>query len=323
MRVLIFGAGAVGQLFGARLHRAGHEVLLVARTEDVVAIRARGLRVEGVFEGNFPVPAVDALVDGLSTELLLLTTKSFDVESAGREIALRLRPPPPILAIQNGIGIEEHLRQGLGSAAGAETPVLRGVHTVPATRLGPGSVRQPGEGEMRIGTPSDPAGRGAADRFVELLRSGGIPTQQIAGIEREVWKKLLVNSAVNPVTADHGIVNGQLARDPWRGQAETLLYESLQVARAEGVEIPEEEALAALWKVVRETAQNRSSMLQDLSRHRRTEIEEISGEILRRGESHGLRLPATRRIVERIRARSAPGSVEPPNSEAPEAGKRV
>ncbi|MCI4334343.1 MAG: 2-dehydropantoate 2-reductase [Thermoplasmata archaeon] len=305
MRVVVFGAGAVGQLFGARLLRAQHEILLVARTEEVVAIRGHGLRVEGETEGVFPVPAVDALIDGITPDVVLLTVKSFDVESAGVELGRRLRPVPPVLATQNGLGIESTLRRGLERGrAGSPVPVVvRAVHTIPVTRLGPGSIRQAGVGELVLGRPAPETEAAAADRFAELFDSAGFTVRRVSDIEREVWRKLLVNAAINPVTADHGIPNGQLANEPWRGQAEELLAEALQVSRAEGFDFSDEEAPAELWRVVRATAANRSSMLQDLRRGRPTEIEAISGELLRRGGVHGLKLPATERALERIRRR--------------------
>lgn len=311
MRVTVFGAGAVGQLFGARLQRARHEVVLVAREAEVVAIRLNGLRVEGAFEGTFEVAAVDALTEGMSTEAVLLTVKAPDVRAAGEEIARRLRPVPPILALQNGLGVEEELLAGLvaGGAADQPGPVVRGVNTVPVTRLEPGRVRQPGEGEVVLDAGSDPA----TQLFADLLASAGLAVRRSPDLPREIWKKVLVNAAINPVTADHGIPNGQLARDPWRGQAEKLLHEARRVAAAEGFEFTEEEAEAELWKVVRATAHNRSSMLQDLDRGHRTEIDAISGALLVRGKRHGLELPQTARILARIRAREPNASVPRPN----------
>lgn len=306
MRVVVFGAGATGQLFGARFLRAEHEVLLIGRPEEVVAIRGHGLRVEGETEGVFPVPIVDALIDGITPDLVLLTVKSYDVEKAGEEIGARLRPIPPVLATQNGLGIESALRRGIARSRphGPPPVVLRAIHSIPVTRLGPGSIRQAGTGEIVLGRPTPPAEATAADLFETLFTSAGFPVRRVVDFEREVWRKLLVNAAINPVSADHGVPNGRLAEEPWRGQAEALLLEALEVSRAEGFQFSESEAEAELWRVVRATAANRSSMLQDLRRGRPTEIDAISGELLRRGKAHGLALPATERALERIERRS-------------------
>ncbi|HEV2449080.1 MAG TPA: 2-dehydropantoate 2-reductase, partial [Thermoplasmata archaeon] len=171
-------------------------------------------------------------------------------------------------------------------------------------RLGPGSIRQAGTGEIVLGRPTPAAEATAAEQFEALFTSAGFTVRRVVDFEREVWRKLLVNAAINPVSADHGVPNGRLADEPWRGQAEALLLEALEVSRAEGFEFSEGEAEAELWKVVRATAANRSSMLQDLRRGRPTEIDAISGELLRRGKSHGLTLPATERAFERIERRT-------------------
>lgn len=312
MRVVVLGAGAIGCLLAARLHRARHEVLLVGREADVVAIRLHGVRVEGPDGGAYDVPAVDALTAGLSTEALLLAVKTPDLNAAGEEIARRLDPIPPILVLQNGLDVELDLLRALEAAGGSTVPgtVTRAVNSIPATRLGPGQVRPAGTGEILLERPDVPGARAAADRFDELLRSAKIPVRRVPEIAREVWRKLIVNAAINPVTADHRIPNGQLARDPWRGQAEALLAEARSVAAAEGFAFAAAELEADLWRIVRATAANRSSMLQDLDRGRPTEIEAISGAVLRRGAAHGLALPATERAYERIRRRAGRGATE-------------
>ncbi len=305
MRVVVFGAGAIGCLFAARIARVHHEVLVVAREPEVVAIRVNGVIVEGRDPMTAFLPAVDALTDGMRSDALLLTVKAPDVRAAVREIGRRIRPLPPILALQNGLGVERAIAEGLKEAEAPLPPGLlsRGVNTVPATRLGPGRVRAAGEGEVLLGTPPTPEGRASVDLFRELLGAAGIAVRAVPDIDREVWRKALLNAAINPVTADHGIPNGQLARDPWRGQAEALLREAIGVARAAGQEFDPDEIESDLWRVVRATAANRSSMLQDVDRGHRTEIDAISGELLRLGADHGLELPATRRAYDRIRAR--------------------
>jgi 2-dehydropantoate 2-reductase len=306
VRVIIFGAGAIGGLLGALLHRAHNEVVLIARERDVVSIRLNGLVVEGATEGTFHLPAFDALTDGMESDALLLTVKAPALHAAGLEIGKRLRPLPPILALQNGLEVESEIVSGIQEAGARSLPggVSRGINTIPATRLSPGHIRHAGGGELLLDLPQLPEAQANAARFLELMRSAGISVRQVPDFRREVWRKLLVNASINPVTADHGVLNGQLALDPWRGQAETLLREALSVARAEGVDFPLEEVEADLWRIVRATQQNKSSMLQDVERGGVTEIDAISGALLRLAERHGLKLPATERAYQRIRARA-------------------
>ncbi|MCI4368332.1 MAG: 2-dehydropantoate 2-reductase, partial [Thermoplasmata archaeon] len=147
---MVFGAGAVGSLLGARLSRGGHHILLVARREHVEEINAHGLHVEGQIQGTFPLEAATDLPDRYSTDALLLTVKSYDLATAGAQIARRLLAPTPILALGNGLEIEPLLLEGLSSGGWARPQewVVRGVNSIPATLLGPGRVRQAGEGDV-------------------------------------------------------------------------------------------------------------------------------------------------------------------------------
>ncbi len=184
--------------------------------------------------------------------------------------------------------------------------VVRAVHSVPALWVGPGVVRATGTGEVILPTPG---GRGALagpiELFKELLRGAGLTVRTSSDIDREVWRKALLNAAINPVTALHGVPNGRLIDGSLRSEAVALLTEARAVARAQGFVFGEAEATREFERVVRATSENRSSMLQDIDRGRPTEIEAISGELLRLGAVHGLDLPHTRAACVAVRARAA------------------
>jgi len=301
--VLVLGAGAVGSLFGARLAASGESVLLVGRSAHVGAIRHRGLTVEGVAPGTFrPQASVDIPRDWTG-DAVLLTVKSFDLRTAASELARSVRPLPTAL-LGNGLGIEELARDAL-RAGGWERPerfLVRVVHTIPATFVGPGTVRASGTGELVVPDPSS-AGEGAPSvaAIVALFRRGGFPVRTSADFELEVWRKVVVNAAINPVTARHRVTNGALAEGPVGAEAQLLLEEAVDVARRYGIGLDLATAKADLARVVQATASNRSSMLQDVERGRPTEVEAISGEILRRGRALGMELPATARALDDVR----------------------
>lgn len=302
MRLVVVGAGAIGTLFGALLQRAGNEVTLVARPEHASAIQRDGVRLEGRTAATIPVQAVPTLPDGLVVDAALLTVKTFDVPSAAAVFAQSARTPTVVAALENGLGVEEAVERALTSAgwSAAGDWIVRGINSVPAMLVGPGVVRHAGEGELLL---ADYRSGKHAEVLATAFRAAGISARVTDDREREVWRKALVNAAINPVTADHGIPNGRLLLDPYRGQALQLLDEALSVAQAEGVRFTDTDAQRELWRVVRATAENRSSMLQDLDRGRRTEIDSISGAILELGQRRGIALPATARIVQRIHAR--------------------
>jgi 2-dehydropantoate 2-reductase len=307
VRVVVFGAGAIGSLVGARLSRAGHSVLLVGRPDHVAQVQREGLQIDGATVGTFHPDAVTELAPGTEVEVVLLTVKSRSVRTAGRSIASALRSPVPVLALQNGLGIEAELALGLsdGGWTSPEKWVVRGINSYGATLTSPGRVVHAGDGEILLPRADGAALPGAVEKLERLLRDGGFSVRRVDDLPKELWRKAVVNAAVNPVTADHGIRNGELLRDPWREQSERLLREGERAARLEGFEFPESELDHDLWRVVRATAENRSSMLQDLDRGRPTEIDEISGALLAAATRHGVDLPWTRRAIDRIHRREA------------------
>jgi 2-dehydropantoate 2-reductase len=314
VKVVVVGAGSVGSLFGARLARAGHSVTLVGRADHVAAIRSHGLRVVDHGEEVVRLDALTELAPGADCDVALLTVKTFDLARVATGLARDVPDPVPTLLTQNGLGVEGIANAALSAEGWSDAArwTVRAVHSVPATLLGPGIVRAAGTGEVLL--PRSGPDAPHAREFLRLLSAAGFPVREVESIDREVWRKVLINAAINPVTAVRGVTNGRLLEEPARGESLTLLREAVAAARAAGVEFREAEAVGDLDRVVRATAENRSSMLQDLDRGRPTEIDTISGAILRVAEAHGVDLPATRAIVEEVRRRVRDSARRPQSS---------
>jgi 2-dehydropantoate 2-reductase len=273
----------------------------------VATIQAQGLRVSGTEDRIVHLESSTSVPPGLAVDAAILTTKTYGLADAAEELAAAI-PPRPVLFLQNGLGILP-LAQAALRAGGWNDPspyTVRGVNSIPATWVGPGEVRETGVGEVLLPVPGEAGpSAGAARLFRMLLEGARLPVEAVPEFEREVWRKALVNAAVNPVTAVHNIPNGELLKEPRRTEALELLGEALAVARAAGFGFTSEEVTRDFERIVRSTAANRSSMLQDIDRGRPTEIDAISGEILREATRHGLELPATRRVVDRVTALSS------------------
>ncbi|HTT35679.1 MAG TPA: ketopantoate reductase family protein [Thermoplasmata archaeon] len=305
-RVLVLGAGAVGSLFGARLAEAGHAVVLVGRAPHVAAIREAGLRVEGVRPGRFTVAARTDVPDDDRFDAVLVAVKTFDLARAGALLARSVRTPRPTLAPQNGLGVSETVAEALraGGWGRPEAILVRAIHSIPATLVGPGVVRQAGDGEILV-PASAPGADVALAKWTGLLRETGFPVRPVADFAGEVWRKAVLNAAINPVTALHGVPNGAVLDEPRWTEARALLSEAGSVAAAEGHRFDPADLEAALRRLAEATRTNRSSMLQDLDRGRPTEVDAISGAILAAGTRRGMDLPVTARVVAALRARAA------------------
>jgi 2-dehydropantoate 2-reductase len=288
MRITIVGAGAMGCLFGAYLFRAGEDVALVdSWIEHVEALRRGGLRLqEGGELLTFRVPAYPAGEAIRPAELVLLFVKANHTRSTLEELPALLAPGGAVLTLQNGLGSGDLLSEALGADS-----VLVGVTAQGATRLGPAAIRHGGSGETIVG-----AFRGEhplLGRAAETFSRAGLPARAVRDIRPLVWKKLAVNCGINALTALTGIRNGRVPEIP---AAATLLRDAVAevaaVGRAAGVELGEASELGEqVLAVATATAENRSSMGQDVDRRAPTEIDFINGAIVREGERLGVATP--------------------------------
>jgi 2-dehydropantoate 2-reductase len=166
-----------------------------------------------------------------------------------------------------------------------------------ATILGPGIVMQGGRGETHIGRFS-----GTADKMTfsiaEMFEKAGIHTQVTNDVQSLVWGKLIVNVGINAATALLGLRNGQVAQVRQVTElAEMAVNEAVQVSIASGIILPYSDPMQKVLEVARATAQNKSSMLQDIRNHRQTEVEAINGAIVRLGVKFGIPTPVNRTLT--------------------------
>jgi 2-dehydropantoate 2-reductase len=296
MKIVVFGAGALGSLVGGVLARE-HDVTLVGRDPHVSAVRADGLRVTGEIEASVEPHATTDGTD-LDADLALVTVKAEDTATAAA--TLSTGNVDLVCSLSNGL-TEETLRAELGDR------VLAGTATYGAELPEPGVVRCTGVGEIHVGEIEGGESGGGeassrAERVAAAFRAVGLDCTADTAMPRRRWRKLAVNAGINAVTALARIENGALADGPAAAVAERAARETARVARAEGVELSGEAAAEAVTEVVEATAANRSSMLQDVLAGDRTEVDAINGAVVERGEQAGVETPTNRTLAELLQA---------------------
>lgn len=300
MRFVIVGPGALGSVLGASLADAGHDVAFLGRRSP----HLEALRKDGVLlttrqgeRTRVHIEATDDPAAAAGADAIVVLVKSSDTLAAMAAIAPHIQPGQIVLTLQNGLGNAERIRGALGDGP----RVLPGTTSQAATRIGPGEVAHTGEGPTLIGYV-DPDDAPVAAKLARVLSAAGWSTAATADIEHWLWRKAAINAAINGLTALAGVANGAIAADPdLLDSAELIADEAASVARAQGIELGG--MRRALLETAVATADNRSSMLQDMDARRRTEVEAIHGAILTAGLDAGIDTPAIRVLAALIRAK--------------------
>jgi 2-dehydropantoate 2-reductase len=302
VRCLVFGAGAVGSIIAARLADR-HEVSVVARESHVRAIERDGLVLTGRTEATVRNLVARTSVAELSSpapEYVLLTAKAHQTAEAVRELEPFWRSSI-FVSLQNGLGNEELIAERADR-------VLAAVINQGAILLEPGRIFHAGEATTEIG-PFRGTSIEDAIHLARDLDEAGIRARAVSDIRPPMWRKVILNAAVNPLSALLNKKTGELLGDPELEAAIVgIVRESVAIARATGVELEEGDVLEAIREVALAAPENKSSMLQDLERGRPTEIDFLNGALVRKAGELGLDASRNELLTHLIRATRPPGS---------------
>lgn len=301
MRITVVGPGAVGLLFATRLAQAGAEVnLLDHRPERAAHLDQNGVLLETPEGDELHLPLKASADPGQAlagTDLALVCVKAHQTAGVAQILAGHLPARARALTLQNGAGNVEALVAALGPAR-----VLGGITSEGSTLLGPGLVRHAGRGQTHLG-PAQGEVDGFCQELAALFQAAGFATAAAAGVQNLIWTKLVVNVGINALTAILGVPNGRLLELPSALELlEAAVAEALLVGRALGVGFLHPDMPAQVREVARRTAVNRSSMLQDMSNQRHTEVESINGAVVRAGATLGLATPVNQTLTRLVLA---------------------
>jgi 2-dehydropantoate 2-reductase len=298
LRLGVVGAGAIGTLFAASLAPHAQIVVLVRNEATRLAIERRSdlapdpetLELHGASSEARDFAGVDAVFVAVKTGATVEALAPLrDVIGAGT----------PVVSLQNGILQVAQIEAALGPR-----PIVLAPTTEGGILVAPGAMRRVGRGMTTLGWARARSG-GNLRPLRDLLIAASLAARIVDPIEPHVWAKLIANAAINPLTASAGVSNGAVATDPLlRERAAAIAREAAALAAAEGVALPFEDPVAHVYAVAAATAENRSSMLQDLERGRPTELEAINGELSRLGRLHRIPTPENDRAADEVRARA-------------------
>jgi 2-dehydropantoate 2-reductase len=279
MKISVIGAGALGTFYAAMIAASGQDVTLVCRERDVPALR-EGISVTGAREVTAR-PEVSS--KPVQSDVVFVTVKSYDVATALE--GLPLDPGTIVVIIHNGLGADEAAAAVLGPCR-----VATGVSYCGVTFLEPGKVRVAGYTETLLGAV-DKSARDRLDLPLYALTRAGLNARIVEDIRAARWKKLFANVGINAVTAITGLPNGALLEVPELKKLVTAaVTEAAAVAARVGIRV-DVDPVASTCRVIRDTAGNCSSMLQDVSRGKRTEIDALNGQVCELGRKYGVPTP--------------------------------
>jgi 2-dehydropantoate 2-reductase len=300
--LLVVGTGAMASLFAARLSASGVKVRMLGTwKEGIQELNAHGVRLVDE-QGNrfaYPVEATDDPDSCQGSQFAIVLVKSYQTALAAQKLAACLSGKGIALTLQNGINNYQTLADALGKGR-----VATGVTTAGATLISPGIVRVGGTGavSLRKDTKLQP--------LISIFSQAGYKIEIVVDTEGLIWGKLVINAAINPLTAILRVPNGELVSNPFaRNIMNLVAIEAAEVAKALGINLPYTDAVSEVESVAQRTASNYSSMYKDVMRGSQTEIEAINGAIVQAGELADIPVNYNRLVWLMVKALSTEHSI--------------
>lgn len=306
MKIAVIGAGAMGCLFGGRLARAGHDVVLVDVFQPQIdALNEHGLLLDDD-DGSSRIRIQAARAAELSGmhELLIFFTKAMHTAAAARDSKHLFGPESWALTAQNGIGNDDVIAAHLGRER-----LAVGMTNYSADLTGLGQVATQGFGEIRIWAAERPSSR--VPEIATCLNGAGLACRADPKVRTAIWEKVTFNAAMNAVAALTRLPVGGLADSPdARHLLARIVEETSAVARAAGHAIDPVQVRAVIDAAFAAHRQHKPSMLQDILAGRPTEIDAINGAIVLQGRARGVPTPYNDALASLVRIieRSAQGT---------------
>ncbi|MFH0732706.1 MAG: 2-dehydropantoate 2-reductase [Candidatus Omnitrophota bacterium] len=289
MKIVIVGPGAIGCLFAALLSRAKSvkEVWILDKNEQrAKRLNANGIKVEGISNFTAKIKVTADAQEIANADLVIIAVKSYDTESAIKQINPLLGKETKVLTIQNGVGNLEMINEVVG-----EERALGGVSLQAATMFKEGHIKHCGSEETTIGA-SDGKIFGDVRAIAGIFNEAKIKTKMSKDIKSVIWSKLVINAGINALGAITRLCNSDLIKyDGTKEMLRLSVAEAAKVAKRKGTKLAYDDPLQKAESICAATGSNICSMLQDVLNKRPTEIDSINGAISRHARSLGIKTP--------------------------------
>ena len=303
MKIVMMGSGGVGGFFGGRLLKAGYDVSFVARGAHLAAMRQHGLLIENEAQGNIHVPKVRVSDDPAAlgvADLVILSVKLWDTESAVRAIKPLLGPNTGVLSLQNGVIKDDILRRTLTDMGIDPAPMVMGGVGYVATHISrPGVIHQVGAMQRIVVGEYDGRKSNRAIFLHEALLAAGVKAELSDDVRKSIWEKYVFLVGLSATTTSMRFPLGAVRSNPQtRAFLLQVMREVVAVGRAHGVALPEDFADNRLAFADTMPADMTSSMHHDLDRGNPLEVNWLSGGVVQLGRDKGVPTPANSAVCD-------------------------
>lgn len=288
-QIFVLGAGAIGSVYGAFLSQ-NTPVTLVGRHAHMEAIKEKGLVLVGDGAGTYSKNITPTtMIDKISSKtLLLVTVKAIDLDETLTSIAPLIQEDTLLLLLQNGLGIKKVAQK----ATNGKGIIIRGIVETGAEMIEPGRIKV-SQNYTRFDSDKD------SKQVAKLFQTTGLDSVISDSFQTDVWRKVTINCYTNPLSAILQVPTATLVSPHLSEIQQRVVEECIAVGAAKGVKI--DLSLIQLMNQNLPRYTNQTSMLQDINRGRKTEIDFLNGKIVELGKKHKIPTPVNKCIAQLVR----------------------
>ena len=272
MKITVIGAGAIGIVLAASLDNK-NEVSVLVKPENYKRLIKKGLWIiEGNKKRKIKAKIVTEVID---SEIVLIAVKGYDLQNTKKLLGSFTGK---VIICQNGLKM-------LDFRLSNDNEMYSIVTSIGATSSGIGVSEFKGTGKTVVGGLFNV--KKDSKEILELFSSYFFDISQTKDIKKEIWLKAAINSAINPIASYHNLKNGELKKPEYWTQVKELITESVSIAKSNGIKF-RNDPIDLAEEIIEKTADNLCSMLQDIKKGRKTEINEINGILCQMGKKQNI-----------------------------------